>query len=768
MSENKGRKVRSSLGEVPEDILKDKSAKEKAGVTRGYLAKTRMEDKDLPGIRTLAEQRYVPPEKLPTAKRSRSKPSEASVALRAGAGTLSRTTTRGGDPSQPTLKARIPKSLKHLAKDDNFTTAKERGFNTSAPPSLSALPAAGTPLQQQEAALDPDTVERIGNAFSPLSNIRTSYQNGEMEKKIHVGTRELRVLEPPPPSTQKVFFDLEDFDSAVDDIHTPEEWVALGGEEGTPARSRSHNSVHEVTWTACHVIGYDKVGEKYEIRWPDGKTKWARRFNIIFDAEDPEKWAERVRNADRYRFQFETNLREMRYIESIPDTAVTPVDQDQLDRVLELVSKKFDVNSLHLVEQYTEQAERYYYIAAKKALHYYAMRDVEERLRLKQHQLPPPPPTAIPSLRHLRGTIFTPSPNYHQTRAYLMENLFQAHSALQDTIRAIHNLWFDYATRELCVSSFQETPLQLEYFTEAQEQHGAAVSEKLRGEWTSTVHSTIQNNLDSYFNFYEDDMERYSTSRMNRFISLVNVMMNTQLRSLVILSMENYQRFMETYRVEPLEDDEQLESLPEDDEDREFWKVREAKLEAIHQKELEAKQEEEAGKVIKRSKSVVNEEKEDEGASVPFVWRLGVHTNTIPYTKRALELTQKPNGFQPLFAVTLVERNGRVCFSPSLEEVQEQVMKAFDQCVTHSYQVHGMGDQLFPLLEMKPIFLDPINEGESAVQEAREAVQRILSDNMEAPLQLQQMYQTFEYILKGGCRGYCGVGPVGAHSAFAV
>ncbi|EPY30841.1 dynein heavy chain [Strigomonas culicis] len=737
------KKTRASLGEVPEELLKGKSQKEQAGITRGYLAKTRMEEKELPGVTSLAQQRYVAPEKPVVPNKSKTMPKRPLLAK----GSLSK-----DDPSKPPVAVHVPKSLRHLmAKDDARDRGRKSLMYASVAPGAAFAPPGEVPASTTAAAVGPDTCERVGLHYAPLSNIRTTYQNEEMDKRPHQGVRDREELPAGATAVQSAFFDLEDFDSKTDDPCPPQQLAKLGGAAGTPARSRCHNSMSEVVWAPCRVIEYDKDKEKFEIVWPDGKSKWTKRLNIIFDFEDEEKWRERVRRADRYREEFEAAIRESRYIESIPDAAVTPMNQDQMDRIIELMAKEFSVSSLHVVQQCTEQAERFYYMAAKKAVHAYHMRSAEEQRRLAPCHLPAFPPEPIPSLRNLKGTIFTPSPNYSEARSFIADNLFQVQGLLQSTLHAIHTIWFDYAPRALCVASFLDTPLQLQYFVDAQSQHGSATSEKLRGEWTSTVHSTIQNNLDAHFNFYENNMERYTRSNMCRFVSLVNTMMSSQLRSLIVKSMEAYTKFIATYGVASDDEDAEMEQLPEDVRERAHWDAREEEL-AQKQRELQERAAADRAKAPKPSKSAAaaaeRSPEEEEENIAPFVWRLGVYTNEVPYTQRVVNLTQRINGLRPLFALKLVDTSGCIVFSPALEDVAKEVQDAFQQCLRYSSQVHGMGDQLFPLLEMNPFFLVPIPEDEPFVLECRETIRQTLEDNAEAPIQLQQMYKEFEYILE--------------------
>lgn len=408
--------------------------------------------------------------------------------------------------------------------------------------------------------------ERVGILYRPLSNVRTPYQEDELRQlgcppsvldQEHANPsykKGRKGIEDPPPN--RIFFDLESFDRPEFEPHTPEEWVALGKEQGgTPARSRYHDqTTKKTTWEACRVVAYSEETDTFYMIWckhPD-QGKWTKRLNLIFDAESEGAWKERIRYADLYRHETEMTLRQELYIQSLPDSLVPPMPQEQMESILRLVSTRFKVPLLPVVERGTREVEQVYCQALKKAIHLYNLRDVKEERRLKDYEVPKPPPLPILSLTTLKMPMDTPSPNFRVVADFLEDNAFQVHSLLYDTLHSIHVLWNEYREKKFCLSSFPSTetiPLHLNNFLDIEKQQGAGVSEKLRGEWSSTVHATIQNNLDPYFNFYEDQMPRFKASRMYRFIKLVNVMMSTQLRELMVRSIEEFAEYIYAHRV---------------------------------------------------------------------------------------------------------------------------------------------------------------------------------------------------------------------------
>ncbi|KAG8347796.1 putative Dynein heavy chain N terminal region 2 domain1 [Trypanosoma vivax] len=709
---------------VPEELLKDKTLPERCTIMRGYITQRRFEQNEIPVIQNAVWQKSNE-NTLRVAPKSYSVPPRGS----------------GFTQSQPSLAL-------HL-----WGTGRK---GTAAAP----LPVRLPPLLRKVLASRRNELTQPSGPSIPdeENDTKEPRQVGKAQKK----SMDLRGDE---VASNRTYFRLEDFDDTDFELHTPEEWVALGqAQGGTPARSRYFVKVtNETEWRACRVVGYDDSTCCYRIVWEcDGRSKWTTRLNIIFNEESEERWLERVRQAEAYRRETESALRGRMYLEQLDSDAFAPMSQEQIERILRLVAHRFPLTSLPLIEQCSRELEELYSYSLKRASHWReVMSNPEEQRRAQLLGLPSPPEEVIlpvdgVQICELRGTIDTPSPNYHVARDFIAENLFQTHPLLYKTIHSIHTQWNEYRGQLLCFTQYSgnDTPLDLRLFYEMQSCHGLGIGEKLRHEWSMNVRYTILNNLDLYFKFYEEDIERYNGSRTNRFVNMVNIMMTSQLRGLLVASLQDFAAFIHRYRVIQLEDDEEMDELEKDIEEARHWERRQQEW----QDEQRAAAEAELDRRRARSESVapsptlmerdLKSERDSEDSDLPFVWRLGTFHNQIPYTKRVVEMTMQPRGFQPLFVLNLVEQDGHVVLSPSIDEVRERVMNVFNSCFDHADRIQGMGEQLFPLLQLQPFFLKPLDVQEPVVREAREMIQKVLDDNVEAPMQLLQMYQMFEYILQ--------------------
>ena len=754
---------------VPETMLEGKSDKEAFEISRGYRAFTRLKEQES----ALSTQAYL---KCAPVEQKIAKPH--------------RRVPTGGH--KEIIKVVVPKALAQLGKGKLAArTATELSHSSGLSPkrvhvgdgvaySVNKREDLST-VELKGPVKNPSPSERIALLYTPTANVRTTGRNDIM--KSYDYQISFRNMEPPPPpasdlkSTHKGvagkdpalshFLPLEEFDNAEFELHTPQEWIALGETtNGTPARSRFHTGDStEEQWAPCRVIRFDETTNSFELIWNhSGRRKMAKRLNIIFDEEDETVWLERVERATELRGAAESAVRLHLYVESINDSVITPADEEQIDRILGLVASEFPLHHLHVVEKCIAEMREMYKYGLKKAVHDYQFRDPDEQTRLKPLCLPQPTPQEIPSIDTLLGTIDTPSPNFVASRSFITENLFQTHALLYDTLHSIHVRWHQFETGLLCDTRLKgiTLPCELGVFEDAQNKCGGFISDRLREDWSSNVNTTIQNDLDTHFNFYEENLARFQSSRMFRFFRMVNITMSSQLRQLLVSTIKCYTDFLGRFRVVlPGDFDHEadvVDELENDQAERLYWEgvAEEVNDRRLKEKLLKEAQKETGGKKKKKQQQQQQVEEGDQslvdGSAVGGPEQPALEfefvRNSKPYSRRIVSCTSDPNGFQPLFVVRLISNGDAVMFSPLLEEVEDKVKSVFDNFFTYSDNIKGIGDGLFPLLALSPFILRPLEHQEPVVVSAKEEIHQILQQNLVGPMQLQQMYQSFEYILK--------------------
>ncbi len=83
------------------------------------------------------------------------------------------------------------------------------------------------------------------------------------------------------------------------------------------------------------VTGFDAATNRFQVQWKsDGAECSIPRIRVLFAAENPFEFADRVAAAHRARRQGEANLRYSLYVDSMPTDELQILDTEQVNRIL--------------------------------------------------------------------------------------------------------------------------------------------------------------------------------------------------------------------------------------------------------------------------------------------------------------------------------------------------------------------------------------------------------------------------------------------------
>ena len=137
------------------------------------------------------------------------------------------------------------------------------------------------------------------------------------------------------------------FDDLSYDTHSdPSDWLALGVDpetgafHGLPAKAlRARSLGGTAIWTPCVVLGFDADDQRWQVRWAnaaaDAATSAAARLEVLFDAENPFHFADRVRAATDARAHTLAALRYNLIVDCMPTDGVPSLDSQQMARVVD-------------------------------------------------------------------------------------------------------------------------------------------------------------------------------------------------------------------------------------------------------------------------------------------------------------------------------------------------------------------------------------------------------------------------------------------------
>ncbi|XP_045539469.1 dynein axonemal heavy chain 1 [Papilio machaon] len=360
--------------------------------------------------------------------------------------------------------------------------------------------------------------------------------------------------------------DLEVFDNTDFDCRVPEEWLALGNIEGElypcpglaflPKEEGANrgpgdiiqmlNNLYE--WTNVAIYSFDNLTDKWEVMALDGSK---RRFNIprirlMFKADDPETFAQRVKFAIDFRNEVENNIRFYLYLDCLILHGLPLMPLQYMPGILSMVrihKQAKDLDEEHLLKLRQEAELLYTKMEGKMKMIY-----MIQKYPGMYNFVRPPTKEYVP-----------PVPKYGRKKC-VMEDFAG---------RMKYNQWYSlYVLTESvsCIHLVVEECLKVEgmlFFTlnygrnvglpefDAAQQHCTQMMLKyLTITWlNNTAHAIRMSFRDvgkGWFNIYEKQWQFYSVSKLCRFMQLVRFRMQYALRYCIEQSMLMFVTLCET------------------------------------------------------------------------------------------------------------------------------------------------------------------------------------------------------------------------------
>lgn len=493
------------------------------------------------------------------------------------------------------------------------------------------------------------------------------------------------------------FIPLEMFDDDSFESRTPEQWIALGGEKGTRARSRYFEN-NEYKLKACYVIGYDPNENKYEIVWENeqkdqqnhqqmnqlenkeenskklSKSKFVKRFNLIFDDEDENLFNLRIRCAQMRRRNAEREIRFALQVDRVKNSDVTPMSEDYIHEILRHVANEFPQEHVNILKNNLEEVDQEYIRSMKRTILEYELKnELFEKTLTSTLDLPRKKQDSI--IRKI-GTVDVPTYDFVSNQNKLAAETFYTRPILAETLVKVHDqarFFENISFMDLDISY----PCSLFQFLNDQTNSLLSFVQKLKKDWTSKVTQIIQLNItEEIYDFYKVDViEKYKNSRMRRVIRLVNLMLSHQLRSMIEKGMNDFVTFFS-----------QFENTLEDADD----------------------------------------------PNMP------------------LEI----NGKTPLFQTTIIDKDGECIFKPSLQQIHDGINEFFDSIYEETRQISEITNTLYPLLTLKEYHLQTISFDEDIFKNAKKEILSIIKGNFEGPMKLLSLYKSYEEVLNFDAEKY--------------
>ncbi|XP_067360331.1 dynein axonemal heavy chain 1 [Channa argus] len=411
-----------------------------------------------------------------------------------------------------------------------------------------------------------------------IERCRREYLQFDFEQLLAEKGIDSKIIMPRHPSSSvehvntsdvSPYLSLEIFDNEEYDCRTPEDWLALGNTEGLterkpiPAKAllpTDDNIPSEDTGSFCmeyswHLVGvldYSKVKcqylvQKVPLSSKDENSKspgvsplvagtkyWVPRIRLLFIAEDPRIFVERIQFALKWRENTEALLLYHLSVDCMPIWSGTPsLDTESLHRM-----KKYALSTpglrLKIVENRIRDLEKevkleYYRTMNRMSFNKVVMNHPAEFSHII---LPKKEPEYVPH----KGCV--PVPQFASKKK---QAAFAFHSLLTkpEVICVLSEVWSE-CSNVANMRLFNVTlikPLRLDEFEVTQSQLHSQISVFLRESWRVTLSNSIRSNLGSIgsgsYNVNESQWDMYKISKLYKLMGVVRFRMQDSLRYLV-------------------------------------------------------------------------------------------------------------------------------------------------------------------------------------------------------------------------------------------
>ncbi|MCJ8744212.1 hypothetical protein PDJAM_G00116030 [Pangasius djambal] len=371
---------------------------------------------------------------------------------------------------------------------------------------------------------------------------------------------------PSPPVVN--YLPLEIFDNEEFDSRTPEDWLALGCDQGSsdqkpvPAKAflptndtdsaEEKRSSPEYTWQSVGVLDYSPEKKQYMVQKADqngcvrdseGKPVlgplqsnqyWVPRIRLQFCAEDPRIFALRVQFACRARHNTEALLLYHLSVDCMPVWSGTPTLQPTSLQHIKTRTLSTPGLRFPLLQQCTERLEKEIHLEYARTMNRMTF-DKLVQANPKEFSyitLPEKEADRVPN----KGSVSVPDYPFEKIRA---EFTFISLLTKPEVISALSNVRAE-CNRVTAMSLFPvafSKPQRLEEFELAQSQMHTQVQLFLRDTWVTSlcngIHSSLRDAGPGWYSLSESSWQVYCMSKLCRLMTQVRFKLQDSLRFLV-------------------------------------------------------------------------------------------------------------------------------------------------------------------------------------------------------------------------------------------
>jgi len=339
-------------------------------------------------------------------------------------------------------------------------------------------------------------------------------------------------------------FELWAFDDDSFDCRTAHDYLSIGldsknRQAGIPCLVFIKNGLK---WVDAVAWNHDFESHLWFVRFPNGEQdeEWVPRLRLLFLAEDPVVFADRVAHAVNERRRIESWLRFNFYVESMPLRAMPDIPSKSIERIKKMIPSPHIKIELP-VEPFIEEANINYRFSFN--IHSFESQIHADQLyarTLGLFDLSKHP--ELPK-RHVQVKN-----NFHKHREQFAFHSLYTKDSIFNALMKTRISCLEVTNTDMLILRSNKS-FHLEEFQQTQAQNVSKNKRILTEDWVPQLgrelRSALSNVSKGWFNLEETDREVYNMSKFSNFMTLVSCMMIDAARQCVMNNFAKFDQFIQ-------------------------------------------------------------------------------------------------------------------------------------------------------------------------------------------------------------------------------
>ena len=310
-------------------------------------------------------------------------------------------------------------------------------------------------------------------------------------------------------------------------------------------------SDHSYAWKPVKVLGYDWKEKKYMVKViGTNQEKLVTRLSLLFYAEDPEMFKERVNLCKTRQKNVEAEIRFTQLVDSIPQDAVSVLSKERRESFLKKCiseNDKFESSAVYnTFSNLMRVVQEEYIRQMKKCIVMKEMHDPAQFAKFLKLKVPI---RLNKKTSPYFGVVRCPKYNFLDYQSEILKIHWCSDPNVADLTRIFSKKCIEFLSKRFMQTDrrFLALPLKLTDMKEAQKEHYESIQKNMKNEWREFLVSEIRRKLREAHNIFESQEDQYLKSQLKRIIVRFELILNSFLREFVHTSINDWVAFIKTF-----------------------------------------------------------------------------------------------------------------------------------------------------------------------------------------------------------------------------